>query len=181
MEKQQTDPLPPFHAPETPALWNNIALILLEKDLYASLFCLKRANYLSPLDTSILYNMGLVFFKLKQFVHSCNIFQAARQIQETSGIPKYNKLAVHCLLMLGLSLWKVGDVKNSRRALNEALKNCNKDAWVYTNYSLFEFHNGNEGNVAFKVVANWYGDSSIEYDKNIQVECLRKMTSSLSV
>lgn len=33
------------YAPESPALWNNIGLAVMNADAWASLFCLKRANY----------------------------------------------------------------------------------------------------------------------------------------
>lgn len=172
------------YAPETPALWNNLGLVFIEKDIYASLFCLKRANYLSPLNISCLYNLGLIYFKLKHYVHACNMFQAARQIQEANQIPKSDKLATHCLLMLALSLYKVHDIKNSKRAFNEALKYCNKDPWIYTNYALYEYHNRDNMNLpissnCFKIISEYFGDKSIDGDERYQIECLSRLAESL--
>ena len=169
------------YAPETPALWNNLGLIFVEKDLYAALFSLKRASYLSPLNTTILYNIGLIYFKLNQFVHASQTFQAIRQIQETQDKPKIektDKLAIYSSMMLALSLWKCNDLKNAKKIFTEALKFCGKDPWICTNFALFQLENGDRQS-AFDVVSQWFSDEDIARDPGVQIECLRKMVRSL--
>ncbi|XP_037078400.1 Bardet-Biedl syndrome 4 protein-like [Pollicipes pollicipes] len=66
-------------APESPPLWNNIGMCFFGKKKYvAAISCLKRANYLSPFDWKILYNLGLVHLTMQQYASAFHFVSAGR-------------------------------------------------------------------------------------------------------
>lgn len=172
------------YAPESPALWNNIGLAVMNADAWASLFCLKRANYLSPLDTSILFNLGLVCYNLKQYIFATSTFQTARNIQEISKTPKSSPMSLQTNMMLAMSLWRVGDIKNARRAFQEGVQNMMKsgrakDPWIYTNFALFEFFQGEKPDTAWKIVSHWLNEEPGKVNGEVSMETLKQMVSAL--
>jgi len=172
------------YAAESPALWNNIGLALLDSDAWAALFCLKRALFLSPLDVSILFNVGLACYHLKQYVYAAGVFQTARQLQEVSKMPRSSPIALQTLMMFGMSLWRVNDLKNARRAFQEALQaqikgNKAKDPWIYTNFALFELFEGDTKETAWKIIAHYFGDQQGPANDDVSLESLRKMVTVL--
>uniref|UniRef100_A0A673K6N3 Bardet-Biedl syndrome 4 protein-like n=1 Tax=Sinocyclocheilus rhinocerous TaxID=307959 RepID=A0A673K6N3_9TELE len=67
-----------YSVPESPPLWNNIGMCFFGKKKYvAAISCLKRANYLSPFDWKILYNLGLVHLTMQQYASAFHFLSAA--------------------------------------------------------------------------------------------------------
>jgi Bardet-Biedl syndrome 4 protein len=59
-------------------VWNNIGLCFLGRGkLVAAISCLKRANYLCPLDWKILFNLGIVYAAMSQFASAYNFMSSA--------------------------------------------------------------------------------------------------------
>uniref|UniRef100_A0A8C2EXL9 Bardet-Biedl syndrome 4 n=1 Tax=Cyprinus carpio TaxID=7962 RepID=A0A8C2EXL9_CYPCA len=64
-------------AMNNPPLWNNIGMCFFGKKKYvADISCLKRANYLSPFDWKILYNLGLVHLTMQQYASAFHFLSA---------------------------------------------------------------------------------------------------------
>ena len=87
-------------------------------------------------------------------------------------------------MMFGMSLWRVNDLKNARRAFQEALQaqikgNKAKDPWIYTNFALFELFEGDTKETAWKVIAHYFGDQQGPASDDVSLESLRKMVTVL--
>lgn len=66
---------------ESPCLWNNIGMCFFgKKKLIAAISCLKRANFLSPLDWKILYNLGLVHISAQQYASAFHYLTSAMNL-----------------------------------------------------------------------------------------------------
>ncbi|KAK8769343.1 hypothetical protein V5799_014193 [Amblyomma americanum] len=71
---------------ESPALWNNVGMCFFGKKKYvAAISCLKRANYLSPMDWQILHNLGLVHLTMEQYASAYHFFNAAVHFNPRNG------------------------------------------------------------------------------------------------
>lgn len=53
--------------------------------LYQAISCLKRANYLSPFDWKVLYNLGLVHLTMQQFASAFHFLRAAINLNPRMG------------------------------------------------------------------------------------------------
>jgi tetratricopeptide (TPR) repeat protein len=53
----------------------------------ASISCLKRANYLNPIDSSILYNLGLVHYSMQQYASAFHFISSAININHKNSPP----------------------------------------------------------------------------------------------
>ncbi|KAI6214871.1 Bardet-Biedl syndrome 4 protein [Aphelenchoides besseyi] len=63
-------------------LWNNIGMCFLGKGkLVAAISCLKKANYLCPLDWKILYNLSIVYSAMMQSASAYCFMSAALNLQ----------------------------------------------------------------------------------------------------
>ena len=56
-----------------------------KRKLVAAVSCLKRANYLSPFDWKILYNLGLVHLSLQQFASAFHFLSASINLRPNRG------------------------------------------------------------------------------------------------
>merc|ERR1712004_178246 len=134
-----------------------------------------------------MFNIGLICCHLKLYVHACSALQACRnvfnQIHHDKDITSNSALVsfrTHFMTLLGIALWKVGDVKSARRSFQEALSlekdsDQAKDTFSYTNFALFEFHE-NENKEVFNTIVNRFFDTKESTSSNL--EKLKKMSSS---
>ncbi|XP_021914608.1 Bardet-Biedl syndrome 4 protein isoform X2 [Zootermopsis nevadensis] len=114
--------------PESISLWNNIGMCFFEKKKYvAAISCLKRANYLSPLDWKTLYNLGLVHLTTKQYASAFHYLSAAINLQPTSA---------KTYMLLALALKNLDDPDNAHHAFEQAAKLDPNDAAVALNYGV---------------------------------------------
>lgn len=87
-------------------------------------------------------------------------------------------------MMLAMSLWRVGDIKNARRAFQEGVQNMMKsgrakDPWIYTNFALFEFFQGEKPDTAWKIVSHWLNEEPGKVNGEVSMETLKQMVSAL--
>ncbi|MFH4973903.1 hypothetical protein AB6A40_000612 [Gnathostoma spinigerum] len=118
------------------ALWNNIGLCFFGKGkLVAAISCLKKANYLYPLDERILYNLGLVHCSMQQYASAYHFLSSAVSLRPNSPMT---------LMALAIVLTHLDDSKNARMAYECALslqEGCNPQ--ILINYAIFETKKGN--------------------------------------
>ncbi|XP_066943253.1 Bardet-Biedl syndrome 4 protein-like isoform X2 [Macrobrachium rosenbergii] len=124
--------------PESPPLWNNIAMCFFGKKKYvAAISCLKRANYLAPFDWKILYNLGLVHLTMQQYTSAFHFLSAAVNLRPTKG---------HIFMLLAISLTYLDDEENARQAYEQAVSLESRDPSVCLNYAVFlQNHDDAEG------------------------------------
>ncbi|XP_065913269.1 Bardet-Biedl syndrome 4 protein-like [Dysidea avara] len=117
-----------INSPESPQLWNNIAMCFFGKKKYvAAISCLKRANYLAPFEWEILYNLGLVHLTMQQYASSFHFFRAA-----TAQNPKCAKL----YMLLGVTLTHLEDHDAARQSYEQALSLDKTDPLIHLNYAV---------------------------------------------
>ncbi|XP_051547775.1 Bardet-Biedl syndrome 4 protein-like isoform X2 [Myxocyprinus asiaticus] len=103
-----------YAIPESPPLWNNIGMCFFGKKKYvAAISCLKRANYLSPFDWKILYNLGLVHLTMQQYASAFHFLSAAINLQ-----PRMSEL----YMLLAVALTNLDDADNARRSYEQAIQ-----------------------------------------------------------
>ncbi|NWH63050.1 BBS4 protein, partial [Geococcyx californianus] len=122
--------------PESPPLWNNIGMCFFGKKKYvAAISCLKRANYLAPLDWKILYNLGLVHLTMQQYASAFHFLSAAINFQ-----PKMGEL----YMLLAVALTNLEDIENAKRSYEQAvaLDKCNP--LVNLNYAVLLYNQGDK-------------------------------------
>lgn len=126
--------------PESPPLWNNIAMCFFGKKKYvAAISCLKRANYLAPFDWKILYNLGLVHLTMQQYTSAFHFLSAAVNLRPTKG---------HIFMLLAIALTYLDDEENARQAYEQAISLEVRDPSVCLNYAIFLYnHDDKEGAV----------------------------------
>ncbi|KAB7498889.1 Bardet-Biedl syndrome 4 protein, partial [Armadillidium nasatum] len=101
-----------LNIPESPPLWNNIAMCFFGKKKYvAAISCLKRANYLAPFDWKILYNLGLVHLTMQQYASAFHFLSAAVNLRPTKG---------HIFMLLAVTLTYLDDEENAKQAYEQA-------------------------------------------------------------
>ncbi|KAL0967902.1 hypothetical protein UPYG_G00259430 [Umbra pygmaea] len=108
-----------YSVPESAPLWNNIGMCFFGNRKYvAAISCLKRANYLSPFDWKILYNLGLVHLTMQQYASAFHFISAAINLQ-----PKMAEL----YMLLAVALTHMDDWENAKRSYEQAasLDECN--------------------------------------------------------
>lgn len=112
--------------PESSILWNNVAMCFFGKKKYiAAISCLKRANYLNPLDWKTLYNLGLVHINTKQYA-SAFIFLSTCVKLKHKHAPTF--------MLLGITLRHLDDMANASKAFEQAIKLDPDDPGIRINY-----------------------------------------------
>lgn len=118
--------------PESATLWNNIAMCFFGKNKYiAAICCLKRANYLSPFDTKVLYNLGLVHLHMQQYASAFHFL---------SSMLSYKPKDPQVFMMLAICLTYLDDPDNARKAYEQSLLLDQNDPTVYLNYAVFLYN-----------------------------------------
>ncbi|KAI6241554.1 TPR-REGION domain-containing protein [Aphelenchoides fujianensis] len=102
--------------------------------LVAAISCLKKANYLTPLDWKVLYNLSIVYSAMMQSASAYSFMSAALNLQ-----PRNKTL----LMGLAIILTDLGDVVNAKKAYKRALQLDNEDFILRLNFALFEYKQGN--------------------------------------
>ncbi|MGH0117389.1 UNVERIFIED_CONTAM: hypothetical protein FKN15_034576 [Acipenser sinensis] len=120
--------------PESPPLWNNIGMCFFGKKKYvAAISCLKRANYLSPFDWKVLYNLGLVHLTMQQYASSFHFLSAAINLN-----PKMGEL----FMLLAVALTNLDDFENAKRSYKQAAALDQTNPLISMNYAIFQYNQG---------------------------------------
>ncbi|XP_034237387.1 Bardet-Biedl syndrome 4 protein homolog isoform X1 [Thrips palmi] len=115
--------------PESPALWNNVGMCFYgKKKFVASLSCLKRAHYLSPLDWDILFNLGLVHMATQQYASAFHFLSAAINLKPAHA---------GTFLLLAITLRHLEDPDNATEAFKQASFLAPLDVSVPLNFAVF--------------------------------------------
>ncbi|KAF4533413.1 hypothetical protein B566_EDAN013287 [Ephemera danica] len=131
------------YVPESAALWNNIGMCFLKKQKFVSaVCCLKRANYLSPFDSKILYNLGFVHIILKQYASAFHFLSAWLQFSPYR-VQAYTLLAATLCCCCHVTLHHLGDWENAEIAMKQACQLDSKDPLIPLNFAILKF-NGNQ-------------------------------------
>ncbi|XP_033119687.1 Bardet-Biedl syndrome 4 protein-like [Anneissia japonica] len=120
--------------PESAALWNNIGMCFFgRKKYFAAVSSLKRANYLSPFDWKVLYNLGLVHLSMHQYASAFHFISAAINIrQKQPGL----------YMLLAIALSNLDDPDNARQAYEQAAALDEHDPAVNLNFCVFLYKQG---------------------------------------
>ncbi|XP_052502516.1 Bardet-Biedl syndrome 4 protein isoform X2 [Budorcas taxicolor] len=163
---------------ESPPLWNNIGMCFFGKKKYvAAISCLKRANYLAPLDWKILYNLGLVHLTMQQYASAFHFLSAAINFQ-----PKMGEL----YMLLAVALTNLEDTENAKRAYEEAVRLDKCNPLVNLNYAVLLYNQGEKRDALAqyqemeKKVNLLKYNSSLEFDPEM-VEVAQKLGAALQV
>uniref|UniRef100_A0A158R4W9 TPR_REGION domain-containing protein n=1 Tax=Syphacia muris TaxID=451379 RepID=A0A158R4W9_9BILA len=114
------------------ALWNNIGMCFYGKGKYiAAISCLKKANYLSPLDWKISFNLGLLHYSMEQFASAYHFLSTSTNLNPHEAMPYAALAAV---------LTNLKDFENARKAYEKALSLDKKNPQILHNYAVFELH-----------------------------------------
>uniref|UniRef100_A0A671PWA2 Bardet-Biedl syndrome 4 protein-like n=1 Tax=Sinocyclocheilus anshuiensis TaxID=1608454 RepID=A0A671PWA2_9TELE len=125
-----------YSVPESPPLWNNIGMCFFGKKKYvAAISCLKRANYLSPFDWKILYNLGLVHLTMQQYASAFHFLSAAINLR-----PRMSEL----YMLLAVALTNLDDADNARRSYEQALQLDESKLLVNLNFAVFLYNQGDK-------------------------------------
>ncbi|XP_036363041.1 Bardet-Biedl syndrome 4 protein-like isoform X1 [Octopus sinensis] len=120
--------------PESAILWNNIAMCFFGKAKYvAAICCLKRANYLSPFDTKVLYNLGLVHLHMQQYASAFHFL---------STMLKYKPKDPEAFMMLAICLTYLDDADNAQKAYQHAIMLDPDELTICLNYAIFLYKQG---------------------------------------
>ncbi|CAF3719158.1 unnamed protein product [Rotaria sordida] len=118
--------------PECAQVWNNIGMCFFSKrKLVAAVSCLKRANYLSPFELYILYNLALVHLYLQQNASAAIFLQSAIRINKKHA-PSY--------ALLGVALSKLSDFDNALKAFTYSLKLDPTDPITLLNLAILQMN-----------------------------------------
>uniref|UniRef100_A0A1I7W0Y0 TPR Domain containing protein n=1 Tax=Loa loa TaxID=7209 RepID=A0A1I7W0Y0_LOALO len=111
-------------------LWNNIGMCFFGKGkCVAAISCLKKANYLCPLEWKICYNLGIVHNAVQQYASAYHFLSSAVNLNTRSTMP-YMALAV--------VLTNLDDTLNASKAYDRALQlDKNNCAQIHLNYAIF--------------------------------------------
>ncbi|XP_039259198.2 BBSome complex member BBS4-like [Styela clava] len=116
-------------APESAALWNNIAMCFYGKKKYvAAISCLKRATYLAPFDWRILYNLSLLHATMQQYASTFQFASTALRLK-----PKNADI----YMLIAVSLNHLGQTESARKSYQEALQLKPDDVYITINYIMF--------------------------------------------
>ncbi|XP_026105434.1 Bardet-Biedl syndrome 4 protein-like [Carassius auratus] len=125
-----------YSVPESPPLWNNIGMCFFGKKKYvAAISCLKRANYLSPFDWKILYNLGLVHLTMQQYASAFHFLSAAVNLR-----PRMSEL----YMLLAVALTNLDDADNARRSYEQAVQLDESNLLVNLNFAVFLYNQGDK-------------------------------------
>uniref|UniRef100_A0A0M3IEF8 TPR_REGION domain-containing protein n=1 Tax=Ascaris lumbricoides TaxID=6252 RepID=A0A0M3IEF8_ASCLU len=112
-------------------LWNNIGMCFFGKGKYvAAISCLKKANYLSPLDWKICFNLGLVHNAMQQYASAYHFISSAVNLSRRSSM---------AFMALAVVLTNLDDIPNARKAYDRAIHLEKGDhPQILLNYAIFE-------------------------------------------
>ncbi|XP_051975735.1 Bardet-Biedl syndrome 4 protein [Xyrauchen texanus] len=167
-----------YGVPESPPLWNNIGMCFFGKKKYvAAISCLKRANYLSPFDWKILYNLGLVHLTMQQYASAFHFLSAAINLR-----PRMSEL----YMLLAVALTNLDDADNACRSYEQAVQ-LDKliNPLVNLNFAVFLYNQGDKKAALLqylemerKVIAQVDNNSNTEFDPEL-IEMAQKMGAAL--
>ncbi|XDV53508.1 hypothetical protein PO909_021990, partial [Leuciscus waleckii] len=166
-----------YAVPESPPLWNNIGMCFFGKKKYvAAISCLKRANYLSPFDWKILYNLGLVHLTMQQYASAFHFLSAAINLR-----PRMSEL----YMLLAVALTNLDDADNARRSYEQAVQFDESNPLVNLNFAVFQYNQGDKKAALLqyqemerKVNAQLENNSNTEFDPEM-VEMAQKIGTAL--
>ncbi|XP_069480718.1 BBSome complex member BBS4 isoform X2 [Ambystoma mexicanum] len=125
-----------YSEPESPPLWNNIAMCFFGKKKYvAAISCLKRANYLAPFDWKILSNLGLVHLTMQQYASSFHFLSAAINLQPRRG---------ELYMLLAVALTNLDDPENAKQSYEQAVSLEQCHPLVNLNYAVLLYNQGDK-------------------------------------
>ncbi|KAM9764830.1 BBSome complex member BBS4 [Menidia menidia] len=165
--------------PESPPLWNNIGMCFFGKKKYvAAISCLKRAQYLSPFDWKVLYNLGLVHLTMQQYASAFHFLSAAINLNPRMG---------ELYMLLAVALTNLEDVENATRAYEQAVNLDESNPLVNLNFAIFLYNHGEKKAALDQYLemerkVNLLRDSSsnFEFDSEL-MEMAQKMGAALQV
>ncbi|XP_041964726.1 Bardet-Biedl syndrome 4 protein isoform X1 [Alosa sapidissima] len=166
-----------YAVPESPPLWNNIGMCFFGKKKYvAAISCLKRANYLSPFDWKILYNLGLLHLTMQQYASAFHFLSAAINLQ-----PKMGEL----YMLLAVALTNLDDVENARRSYEQAVLLDGSNPLVNLNFAVLLYNQGDKKEalqqyqeMEEKVNSLMENKMNIEFDAEL-IDMAQKLGSAL--
>ncbi|XP_016426201.1 Bardet-Biedl syndrome 4 protein-like isoform X2 [Sinocyclocheilus rhinocerous] len=166
-----------YSVPESPPLWNNIGMCFFGKKKYvAAISCLKRANYLSPFDWKILYNLGLVHLTMQQYASAFHFLSAAINLR-----PRMSEL----YMLLAVTLTNLDDADNGRRSHEQAVLLDESNPLVNLNFAVFLYNQGDKKAALLqfqemerKVNAQVENNSNTDFDPEL-VEMAQKLGTAL--
>ncbi|VDK48383.1 unnamed protein product [Gongylonema pulchrum] len=122
-------------------LWNNIGMCFFGKRKYvAAISCLKKANYLCPLEWKICYNLGLVHNAMQQHASAYHFLSSAINLNTRSAIA-YMALAgsKNERNVFSVVLTYLDDALNAGKAYDRAVQlDKNNSAQIRLNYAIFK-------------------------------------------
>lgn len=112
-------------------LWNNIGMCFFGKGKHvAAISCLKKANYLCPLEWKICYNLGLIHNAMQQYASAYHFLSSAINL---------NKRSAMAYMALAVVLTNLDDMLNAKKAYERALQlDKNNTAQIRLNYAIFQ-------------------------------------------
>uniref|UniRef100_A0A8D3CUJ0 BBSome complex member BBS4 n=1 Tax=Scophthalmus maximus TaxID=52904 RepID=A0A8D3CUJ0_SCOMX len=165
--------------PESPPLWNNIGMCFFGKKKYvAAISCLKRANYLSPFDWKVLYNLGLVHLTMQQYASAFHFLSAAINLHPRMG---------ELYMLLAVALTNLEDVENATRAYEQAVTLDESNPLVNLNFAIFLYNHGEKKGALdqyqeMERKVNLLRDSSSNFEFDLELmDMAQKMGAALQV
>ncbi|XP_014244922.1 Bardet-Biedl syndrome 4 protein isoform X2 [Cimex lectularius] len=114
------------YLPESICLWNNMGLCFFGKGKYvAAIGCLKRANYLDPMDWKTLFNLGLVHIHTKQYTSAFHFLSSAIKLENRHALS---------FMLLGIVLQRMSHHENATKCFEQAIKLDVDDVNIRINY-----------------------------------------------
>ncbi|XP_043933670.1 Bardet-Biedl syndrome 4 protein isoform X3 [Protopterus annectens] len=165
--------------PESSPLWNNIGMCFFGKKKYvAAISCLKRANYLSPFDWKILYNLGLVHLTMQQYASAFHFLSAAINLQPRMG---------ELYMLLAVALTNLEDPENAKKAYDQAVATDQSNPLVNLNYAILLYNQGDKKSalrqyqeMERKVNKAKESNISLEFDPEL-IDMAQKLGAALQV
>ncbi|BES89873.1 Hypothetical protein NTJ_02680 [Nesidiocoris tenuis] len=112
--------------PESVSLWNNMGLCFLGKGKHiAAISCLKRANYLDPLDWKTLYNLGLLHIHTKQYASAFQFLSSAIKLENRNA---------SSFMLLAIVLQRLAFKENATKCFEQAIKLDADDPMIRINF-----------------------------------------------
>ncbi|KAK3755416.1 hypothetical protein QZH41_016631, partial [Actinostola sp. cb2023] len=138
--------------PESPHLWNNIAMCFFGKQKYvAAISCLKRAAYMAPFEWIIIYNLGLLHLTMQQFASAFHFLSAAITLKPKNG---------QLFQLLAIALTHLDDHENAIQAYEQAIMLDIDEPAVNLNYATFLYNMGDKKHASKQFAA---------YEKKMEV------------
>lgn len=120
--------------------------------LVAAISCLKRANYLCPLDWKILFNLAIVYSSMMQFASAYNFMSSALNLNprnkmllmglasESFSFYPHSLISIEQHIVVVLT--ELNDHVNARKAYKRAVQMDTDDFIIRLNYAVFEYRHG---------------------------------------